>query len=374
MCFPIPGPRCSHHAYKDFVAAQKYLAEITADTGANKLVLAEAKKNYDTKLAIYEATPQGINELRRERDKYALDSDEWEPANHKWGEAVERRKNAMDAYKKVLLRKDNSIKEKTNMKLTKYQFATATGKLILDTNIKNVTTHILSDDTILLRGHGKILVLPLGSYSKKWGEAVTYENRIESNNSLLDKLAHSREKLLQPDNITEQTISAWFLSTLKKEGYIGYYIINEKTGNGHLKSLESFNEQLYTTLKFAPRTGGTTKWVGTQEELKKHLDNTVFSGGEIFYSTQHKKMVVLGLPQYSRKQCAINDSIFLSWKESPQEGGFYEVRKRHETENWDVTVKVSHDNVIPYENIYDPVLVERLGLQIRPIVTDENQL
>lgn len=64
MCYPKPGPRCSSHAGK---TRDKALAELVAlrDQNASSDKIAKAEENLLAKQKEYEATPAGIDELRK---------------------------------------------------------------------------------------------------------------------------------------------------------------------------------------------------------------------------------------------------------------------------------------------------------------------
>jgi hypothetical protein len=338
MCYPTPGPRCSNHAYKEYVEAQQKYAK--AKNADQKLILGN---KMNEKEEAYYATPRGLNLLRRqidssegmERDKYIFLRNR--------GEAL--RAQQLKDYANTVANQSSNLEEKTqihDVRFGRYDKAVAIAGLFLANKYPEKEIHIESKDTIIL-DENKILVLP-NKYQNKWGSASLKDNKfISPDDESLNEILSTYGSFVDSDNSPDSKISQWFISHLQNQGYTAFASVNTRTENVVILKLDKLADTYSISIKPVKRLGGTSPYSGTLEDIEKLLVGTPFANGKLLNITEPRKLVIYDVAPQSIKTGALSEDVFLGWHKptQPGSGGYYEVRKRHNSNNYDVIIKLA---------------------------------
>jgi hypothetical protein len=336
MCYPTPGPRCSNHAYKEYVEAQQKYAK--AKNADQKLILGN---RMNEKEEAYYATPRGLNLLRRqidssegmERDKYIFLRNR--------GESL--RAQQLKDYANTVANQSSNLEEKTqihDVRFGRYDKAVAIAGLFLANKYPEKEIHIESKDTIIL-DEDKILVLP-HKYQNKWGSASLKDNKFVSTDESLNEILVSYGSLTESENSPDEKTSQWFISHLKNQGYTAFASVNTRTENVVVLKLDKLAETYNISIKLIKRLGGTSPYSGNVEDVKKLLVGSPFANGKLLNIAEPRKLVIYDVTPQPIKTGALSEDVFLGWHKptQPGSGGYYEVRKRHNSNNYDVVVKL----------------------------------
>jgi len=336
MCYPAPGPRCSRHAYNEYIEAkQKY----TLSTDPNqKLSLGIRLKDKET---AYYATKRGQNFLRREADAVTgIERDKFLILK----EAGERlREQQLKAYYESVDRSSSNLREKAGakeVKLGRYDSAVGVASLFLADKYKDLDFHVESKDTVIVNDN-KIFVLPR-KYQNTLAEAVLDENKFVTDDddlSFILNATSSYERL--PENLSSKA-SKWLIAELKTRGYKAVAIVNNKTEDVAIVDLNEIGKLFDINLKVAKKLGGTTFYNGDTTYIEQLIKGTVFAKGRVLSLPEKKKVVVYDVPPQAKKEGFLSEDIFLGWHASNDEAikGYFEVRKRHQSKKYNVIVKL----------------------------------
>lgn len=336
MCYPAPGPRCSRHAYNEYIEAkQKY----TLSTDSNqKLSLGIKLKEKET---AYYATKRGQNFLRREADAATgIERDKFLILK----EAGERlREQQLKDYYDSVDRSSSSLRDKAGakeIKLGRYDFAVGIASLFIADRYKDLDFHIESKDTIVVNDN-KIFVLPR-KYQNIFAEVIQDDDKFTTEDEVLSSVLNTTstyEKL--PESLSTKA-SNWFVTQLQEKGYKAVAIVNNKTEDVAIVGLDEIGKLFDINLKIAKKLGGTTFYNGDTDYIKQLIKGTVFEKGRILALPDKKKVVVYDVPPQSKKEGFLSEDIFLGWHASNDEKvkGYFEVRKRHQSKKYNVIVKL----------------------------------
>jgi hypothetical protein len=337
MCYPAPGPRCSRHAYNEYIEAkQKY----TLSTDSNqKLSLGIKLKEKET---AYYATKRGQSFLRREADATTgIERDKLLILK----EAGERlREQQLKAYYDSIDRSSSSLRDKAgakDIKLGRYDSAVGIASLFLADKYKDLEFHIESKDTVIVNNN-KIFVLPR-KYQSVFAEALMSDDeKFATDDEKLSFILNSTssyEKM--PESLAGKT-SSWFIGQLREKGYKAVAIVNNKTEDVAIIDIDEISNLFDINLKVAKKLGGTTFYNGDIEHVKELVKGTIFESGKVLSLPDRKKVVIYDIPPQAKKEGFLSDDIFLGWHASSDENikGYFEVRKRHQSKKYNIIVKL----------------------------------
>lgn len=333
MCYPFPGPRCSHHAYQEYVEALKrYETSMDAE---EKLILGSRLKE---KLAAFDSTLKGQNTLRR--DINAATGLEKEQLLVRLQTAEITRKQQLDAYAEAVARKDTSLQDAASVqgvKLGRYQTAMGVAMLQLETLAPGKDFHIATVDTLEYE-NGKFLVVP-EKYQKIWGTVVHEDGHFKHVDQDLQYVLNNNLTYTELVGLSEQKAWKWFQNVLMSQSYRGIVAVNRKTNDIVAVQLNKLPELYDISLKLKKKLGGTTKYTGSIEKLADLAKGTVFAEGKIVQNDRIGKTILYGVPPQPREFCFLSDEIYLGWHPGIEEqNGYYEVRRRHQSQKYDVSV------------------------------------
>ena len=333
MCYPAPGPRCSFHANKEYVEAlQKY--ENSHDA-AEKMILGDRLQE---KREVFESTPRGQNGLRREAD--AVTGLAREQLLLKLRKAESIRKQQLEDYARVVVRKDTTFNEVMNEKglqLSRYEFSCGIAMLSLGKEFPDVEFHI-QDEYTLTSDKGKFLVLP-EKYQAKWVSVTKNDDKFIHFDKRLQETLNNSINLVELTEKHQQLTWTWFVDTLKTNGYIGFISVNRRTQDTIISTFDKIEDLYEISLKAKKRLGGTSDYRGSVKEIEELIKNTVFSSGKVVQDIRINKTILYGVPPQAKNACFLSETIYLGWHKGVQESdGYYEVRKRHQSDNYDIHV------------------------------------
>lgn len=332
MCLPFPAPRCSHHASQEYQLAERKFAH--AVTVEAKL---EAGAELQRKKEAYYLTPRGLNELRQElttaseanRPKIEADILRYE----------QLRKNALDAYQATIDRSDTELVEllaSTGRKLTRDEKATTITSLNLERDF-SIDVTVEDTSTILTEKFGRVLCLA-HKHQHLIGKATLAEAGWETQTPHLQHLLRTINHD-SPNQAEQAALTGWWIKTLTHKGYQAFSVVNLRTQDSALYSLNKLGTIMSAQLNLVKRQGGTTNWLGNIDHLRKIIAGTDYAG-EIIQSREHKKTLITGvaadLPSHG-----IEDLYLARRKE-----GTYEVRRRHISSIYDVHLRLT-TNMLP---------------------------
>lgn len=333
MCYPNPGPRCSYHAHKEYVEAlQKFNSAKNAD---DKIILGGRLKE---KQEIYESTPRGQSSLRREAD--ASEGLQRENLLLRLRASENLRKKQLDDYADVLSRKDTSLKEAVNEKginLNRYYSACGIAMLELGKQFPDIEFHIEGEYTLSSK-KGKLLVLP-EKYQAKWGDTIKKDDKFKHVNSMLASVLNDSLDISELSEKSQKSTWAWFKGSLRAKGYIGFVSVNRNTQDVVVSTLDKLENLYEISLKVKKRLSGTSKYVGPIVDIQTLIKGTPFEKGEVVQDSKINKTILFGVPPQARNVCFLSDEIFMGWHKGIKEAnGYYEVRKRQPSNNFDIHV------------------------------------
>lgn len=334
MCYPTPGPRCSNHAHQEYLVALRNF-ERCSDSGL-KLVLGA---KLEEKQAIYETTPRGQNELRRAAD--LAEGLEKEELELRLAQGKRTRENQLKDYNFAAKNKKAGLKTLLGDKpyaKGRYQDACAIAALFLTEKFQDEEFHI-EDLSTCISLKKKVLVLP-EKYIKKQG-SCSFENGkgYITDDVLLKKVFKESLNVSSPSPRNQQYMMVWFISKLKLEGYTHVVSVNRVTENSIMLPIDSLHELYSIRFKMRHRMGGSTSYRGNVADLTPLLEDTVFSEGNVIQPEKTYKTVIYGVPLQETPVVVLDSEIFLSWRYPLEaEEGYYEVRKRHLSNNYDISV------------------------------------
>ncbi len=335
MC--LQGVRCSYHCFNEYIEASNRYERATNVN--EKIKLGEILED---KRKLYYATPRGQNWLRREADA----TTDMERENYllllKAGQAL--RESQIKAYQESKARKSTFIKEafsqtETDLKMNKYSTATAIAYSFFLDRLPEQQFTILSNDTIGLHSYGKILVIP-AKYQKDWATTTTNSDGqfIGANYKLNNIL--NQEKRLGKNTVTlQEDLSSWFQEQLELQQYKAVALINQITEDVYVLPLDQLKKFYEIDYRLVKRLGGTTKYFGDLEPIRRLLAGTVFEKGELIKIEAAKSTVLLNVPAQSEEQRALSSEFYLGLRSTSEED-YYEVRRRHVSHNYNFLIKL----------------------------------
>lgn len=333
MCYPTPGPRCSYHTHKEYVEAlQKYNSAKDAD---EKIILGGRLKE---KQEAFESTPRGQNGLRREADA----AEGLQRANLllRLKASENLRKKQLEDYANVIVRKDTSLKEAVSEKglnLNRYYSACGIAMLNLGTQFPDVEFHIEGEYTLSSK-LGKLLVLP-EKYQAVWGVVAKKDDKFKHVSSMLSNVLNTSLNLAELSEKNQASTWVWFKEALKAKGYVGFVSVNRKTQDMIVSTFDKVESLYEVSLKVKKRLSGTSKYTGSIENVQVLLKGTPFENASIIQDPKIGKTILYGVPPQARSACFLSEDIFLGWHKGIKEAnGYYEVRKRQPSNNYDIHI------------------------------------
>jgi hypothetical protein len=345
MCHPNPGPRCSNHAYREYVAA---LSRFENEKDRSRKI--SLGKILEEKTLQLDSTPRGQSRLRQEINTAEDESDKLIVRGRLTvGEIT--RKSQVEAWKKFSEDQNHEIafSLKENGIKNKYEIATgiafnrivnlseAQGLLAEVTGVSNLK--VSNTET---EGNVSVLTIP-AKYQGVWGSVTKEESGFAGDDSLTEVLNANVDYI---DLSDEDQVKAftWLENVLKEKEYKLVASVDSLTEKTTLLTTEELSKQYSICLKLRKRLGGTTFYGGSVEDLKVDLAGTVFETGTIEQAGLTPKVtLVLDLPHYPKKDCFISNDLYLSWNEE----GYYQARQRHVSKTYDVFVVLERTKELP---------------------------
>lgn len=350
MCYPYPGPRCSAHAHSDWLAAlQRYENEQDPD---RKLSF---KEDLETKQAIFDATPRGQNNLRREQ----AESHDKEQQSQLYARIVagkELRDNQMAAYyaiKDDLYTDDAPQKEvlAQNNIAGRYALAAAVAyERVLDIlDGEGAEAHLISKDTITVnlpdQDPYKILVLPT-KYQAAWKQATQNSpGTYSTGDSQLDDILSSSRRYTNLGAEETQKVNGWAVAHLEAEGYKVIALTHPAGRDITFISTQELPKFTNSELKLRKRFSGTTPYQGTAENVKEAITGTIFETGSLVTLPNSKRILITGVPPQAKDTCKLG-GLWMSHKQTDTESWF-EVRVSAPITRYDVHLLIKARRDIP---------------------------
>jgi hypothetical protein len=349
MCYPPPGPRCSSHANAEWL---KTLALLEKETDANKRIRLQMKA--DEAKRAFNATPRGQNRLLREISALANNpenKDEIAKLSLQLRDGQLARKNQFDAFLAVKNSKETNIK--TLLKTTnKQEQAVGIAFHVLMRFLPETLgddTHIISDNMIQT-GDSKILCLPQ-KHQRYFGNIKEEDNGYLSSGDLPVELLDIFADFSEPSTITPNYIahlSDWFVSQLKVQGVMFLAIVDVKTENLMLTSIDSLANHYDVSFLQKRKLGGTAPYIhGDTELLRDAIAQTPLEGCGITVVTVkgQKHTYILDTPYLEPQEC---QSLYFYFAEKQTGDGsrFHEVRTRHQSSQKEIFIKLSRKTLV----------------------------
>jgi len=360
MCHPNPGPRCSNHAYREYVAALQNF-EAVQDNASKKISLG---KIVEEKQLVLDSTPRGQSRLRQEIN-VTTDPIEKGLLEKRLTDGIALRKNQLEALYSY---KDSSAKEeKLQLKAAglKNKYALATGiaferipRLVKnnDLSLEVLSSHYLEVNSVVepmsaaeeestegsdpvdinystVSGSLKILTLT-PKYQDSWAVAKFEDEQYQSEEGLQEILNTSID-LMDLSSEEQSKAHRWFENKLMEDQVNLVSPVDVNSLEVMLITPTEVGKLYSIGFKLRKKLGGTSPYVGSAEDLQSKLENTVFASGSVEQSESKPPITLLfGVPNQPKQDCLIGEDILLSWH--PKE--FFQVRKRHISNTYEVIV------------------------------------
>jgi hypothetical protein len=332
MCYPTPGPRCSNHAYKEYIDAQHKFASCSEPN--EKILLGD---RLEEKKAIYETTPRGQHELRRNAD--LAKGIEREQFLLRLKTAEETRKQQLAEYNYAIVNKDTSYVElmaEKGYRKGRYQDACGITIFYLTQRYPNKEFDIENINTITFDDK-KIFVIP-EKYQKAWG-VCKEDNGFTSEDETLNNIFSKTFNPAKPSPNTEKEMMEWFTQQLKNSGYSAIASVNRATQDVAIADVDDIAKFYSVSFKLQRRLGGSTNYVGKPEVIEELIKDTVFEAGKVLQPEGAHKTAIYGVPPQIKEDCILDEELYASWRlTSDEEDGYFEVRRRHISNNFNVIV------------------------------------
>ena len=371
MCYPTPGPRCSDHAEREYVEAEKLFSRSIDPT--EKILLGVRLRE---KQEIFETTPRGQNDLRRAADAATGLAREELLLRMEKGRLT--REQQLKDYHYAVKNKDTSYMDYMAEKgyhSGKYLDAVGITGLFLGSQYPD--THFLVDDFhTLVSDELKVFVVP-EKHQQKWGTCVFKETvGFTTDDVLLEKVFRGSFDVSNPSPDNQIIIMAWFKNVLKSKGYTHVASVNRVTQNVLVFPTDELEKMYTVKLKMRRRLGGSTNFVGGIEDVKFLLAGTVFEDGEVLQPKGTRKTVVYGVLPQAKEDCNLNEELYLSWRDAFEgEDGYFEVRRRHLSNNFNITVCLQVRKPVKVTGIAKPGTVtveeEAITVELEPEIISE---
>lgn len=335
MCYLPPGPRCSNHAYREYLDAARKFAQSTDI--AMKTVLGDRLAE---KKAIYESTPKGQHELEREITD-TVDPLLKEELKLRLLVGKQRREKQLEAYRFSLDNQDTAFREYMNenhegFRKGRYQDACVIAALYLGYKFPERDFRVEGTTSVVTEGE-RLLVLP-EKYRAPWG-FVFKEEKFDGEDEKLNNILNTPLlNPLAPNVLQEERIFDWFLEKLKENGYTSVVSVNRKTMDTVLVELEDLKSLYSIQLSLKKKIGGSTSYVGDLGVVRTLIEGTVFEQGELTQAKGTYKTVLTGVPLQADKDCNLSESLYFAPRTSLDGDQYFELRRRHITKKFVVSV------------------------------------
>lgn len=345
MCHPYPGPRCSNHAYKEFLAALKKFEDCADESkkiSFGKLV--------DEKTVVLDSTPRGHSRLRQQINATEAPTEKLLLQRRLLvGEAT--RKEQTESWRKFLDTRNMEVTSVLKDQGVKNKYDLATGltlsklyKLVETT--EGISLAVEDDSTIMFstpEGEStiKLLALP-AKYQHLWGSIGSEDT--DPDNLELSEVLKTNVDYTDLDEADSSKVFSWFNQELKKHGYLLASSVNPTSEEITLLSAEEIKKQYSIGLKLRKRLGGTTFFRGDPASLADQLKGTAFAGGKIEQIGSSPRITILSdVPQLPKKDCFISETLYLSWSGD----GYYQARQRYVSKASDVFIMLKRTKDLP---------------------------
>jgi hypothetical protein len=358
MCHPYPGPRCSAHAYADYLKALSRYESATLTDERLRLgeILEEKKKSF-------EATPRGLRRLNNDLNG-TEDDGEKDLIQQRINEAKALRNSQFEAYKAAQLSQEDSVKStlKAEGVSGRYEQAAGIAFDFISNGERSLEAEIESLTSIKVQRNqssSNILVVPQ-KYQAIWGSFTFEDGAFSSDYSDMNDLLR-REKadlnhLSGPGRLVAEN---WFIGKLRSAGYGFFAAVNTANEAVYVGIADEIFDHVSIGLKLQPKLGGTTPYTGTDEELLQLLTGTPYEGGVISRSHKPARVHLTSISRQSQRNAKFG-SVLLAWRE---ELGIYEVRRSHVSKTDNLIVKLVHKSIqtAPVESLQAALALDAIG-------------
>lgn len=374
MCYLPPGPRCSNHAYREYLDASRKFAQST-DIGM-KVVLGDRLAE---KKAVYESTPRGQHELEREIT-VTTDPILKEELKLRLLIGQQRREQQLEAYRFSLDNQDTAFRtymeeNHSGFQKGRYQDACVIASLYLGYKFPERDFRVEGSTSVVTEGE-RMLVLP-EKYRDDWA-FVNKEDKYESDDEELNEILNTPLlNPLAPNTVQEEKIFTWFLKKLKEDGYTSIVSVNRKTMDTVLVEPEDLKSLYTIQLSLKKKIGGSAPYLGSLEEVKVLLKDTPFEYGELSRPEKVYKTILTGIPPQSRKDCNLNQELYLASRISLDGEHYFELRRRHLTKKFAVGVILKNKKQIRLtgasENVFSDAKHQEVNNETIEVQAEETQ-
>lgn len=345
MCLPEPGPRCSYHAYKKYVAAVSMHSQ--AVTNASKEYY---KSLMDDRRKIYESTPKGQNELKREIMFAESDAAKL-AASEKLQAGQALREKQMHDYMLVEIRRDRMFKgDESASGFSRKLETAAVAMYSFAEGFADETSEVVNE-TCLQTKIGKFFVMG----AKATVPLFTHKNG--TNDSLEGIVDRLPANFWSDVNIPEKSelLSIWF-SDLQAKGFVGVSVVNLNTSDVAFLDFDDADKILSAQFKLKQKLSGTTKWVRGKKLVMQTFSS--LEGFEDAVFTEDSSGVVVKGTGYIMKALRTQGDMFLSENKGPDGEIFYVVRRRHNPSSVTVNARLKPRTLAFTANISDSLREE----------------
>ncbi len=349
MCYPPPGPRCSNHAYKEYIdIAAKF--EACTDPSM-KLILAD---RVEEKKAVYESTPKGQREL--EREIHATTGLEQEQLKMRLILGKEKRQRQLEMLRFAQENKagkysDYMSENHTGYRKGRYQDACGIAAVYLSQKFKD-RTFVATDTKTLATEGDTILVLP-EKYSHAWGEATHGEAGYISSDVELQSILNRSFNPLNPTIRQEKEMMEWFIKELKENRYTSVASVNRLTEDTVVFPIEQLENFYHIKFRLKRKVGGSTVYTGDIASIEELLTGTPFEGSEVVRPERVKQTVVSYNKVLPRKDTNLNEELYLAVRTTLDGNIYYEVRRRHMSSKYAVSVVLTAKKQVTVTGVKD---------------------
>ena len=349
MCYPPPGPRCSNHAYREFLEATRKFLD--CDDPSLKIMLGD---RMEQKKAVYDSTPRGQKELAAEIATKP-EGLEKEALKLRLRVGIKKREEQLNAYSVTVENKGNNFNEymrlkKTEYKKGRYQDACGLASIFLAKKYPERTFNITDVKTIVSEGD-TILVLP-EKYVHPWGEAK-HNNGYFAEDKTLEKILNKSFNPFNPTVEQKQLMMDWFVKELEKKRYTSVAVVNRRTEDVAVVDVKEITNLFDIKFRLKTKTGGSTAYRGEETEIAELLEGSVFEGATIEKVKGIRKTVLVGPELYPKEYFNLSKEVYVSPRYMEDGSLYYEVRRRHVSDTVTVSVILELKKLLTVTGVKD---------------------
>lgn len=366
MCYPPPGPRCSHHANIAWLTAVSAMEE---ETNPNRRILLQQK--VDETLRAFYSTPRGQNRLLREIGALSTkpeSSDELARLSLALKDGALTRKSQIAAYKASIYNGETAVKAalKTTRPANKQEYAVAIvfNALLAMENDKKLTSKHILPNNIVACDDKQIICLPQKS-QLPLGIAKTHESNVLASENFPPQIAQiltssSINAASQLPPTSEALFKEWLVAYYTSQDIEMFAAVDTRTEKIMILPIQELFDHYTLEVKLRKKLGGTSSYTqGATDVLRDELQSHELHQSKIVLikTSSGNKTYLLDTPALEPSE-SHTKSFFFAENFTKNRERYHEVRVRHQSSQFNVFAVLRRKTAYIAES--DTIMLEKV--------------